>query len=268
MLDKKRQKRRSHFSDDVGYPSTELLTRLDRHCDKLPISLRWTSELNALSSISGLELVNYFHTTVAAVSPEGADEQLHHVLWTAVVLYSSPLHEITSVVFLSTQANYVVSDDTTVRQLTAAPVKCHARHSSDEVRRVKFKLKTSTTRRMRDLASSEGSMHLSCGLLSEVSPLRDHRPARVFATVALKDLRQMQVGLFDQMFRLTSADNQVLASVACLTRDHRPTDEFMSRLNEILAASSQNTAATAEPTEARASEAPDQLAHADAEPDF
>jgi hypothetical protein len=265
MIDKKHQERFSNFSDDVGYPSAKLLARLDCHCDKLPIRLRRTSELNALSSLSGLELVNYFHMVVAAVSPESADEQLHHVLWTSVVLYSSPLHEIPSVVFLSTRAVYFVSDDTTVRPLTAAPVKYHARHSSDEIQRVKIKLKSSAIRRTRDLASSEGSMHLSCGLLSEVSPRRDHRPARVYATVALKNLRQVHVGLFDQTFRMTSADDQVLA---CLTRDHRSTEEFVSRLNEILATSSQNTNAAAEPPEARASEAPDQTAPADAEPDF
>ncbi|GAB0194628.1 nischarin [Grus japonensis] len=124
---------------------------------------------------------------------EVENEELRHLTWSSVLFYKTPNVEVMACVLLSTKAIYFLLDDSFI----------HAdEHQSD------FWNKENS-----DCENS--SFHLSCCFV-----------------LKLNDLQSVNVGLFDQYFRITghSADH----IVTCLTRDSYNTHTFIQQLMAVL----------------------------------
>lgn len=124
---------------------------------------------------------------------EVENEELRHLMWSSVLFYKTPSVEVMACVLLSTKAIYFLLDDSFI----------HAdEHQSD------FWDKENS-----DCENS--SFHLSCCFV-----------------LKLNDLQSVNVGLFDQYFRITghSADH----IVTCLTRDSYNTHTFIQQLMAVL----------------------------------
>ncbi|KAM4893626.1 nischarin isoform 6-T8 [Sylvia borin] len=124
---------------------------------------------------------------------EVENEELRHLMWSSVLFYKTPNVEVMACVLLSTKAIYFLLDDSFI----------HAdEHQSD------FWNKENS-----DCENS--SFHLSCCFV-----------------LKLNDLQSVNVGLFDQYFRITghSADH----IVTCLTRDSYNTHTFIQQLMAVL----------------------------------
>uniref|UniRef100_A0A8C4XMS2 Nischarin n=1 Tax=Falco tinnunculus TaxID=100819 RepID=A0A8C4XMS2_FALTI len=124
---------------------------------------------------------------------EVENEELRHLMWSSVLFYKTPNVEVMACVLLSTKAIYFLLDDSFI----------HAdEHQSD------FWDKDNS-----DCENS--SFHLSCCFV-----------------LKLNDLQSVNVGLFDQYFRITghSADH----IVTCLTRDSYNTHTFIQQLMAVL----------------------------------
>ncbi|KFW01934.1 Nischarin, partial [Eurypyga helias] len=121
------------------------------------------------------------------------NEELRHLMWSSVLFYKTPSVEAMACVLLSTKAIYFLLDDSFIRA---------DEHQSD------FWNKESS-----DCENS--SFHLSCCFV-----------------LKLNDLQSVNVGLFDQYFRITghSADH----IVTCLTRDSYNTHTFIQQLMAVL----------------------------------
>uniref|UniRef100_A0A8U8BKK9 Nischarin n=1 Tax=Geospiza parvula TaxID=87175 RepID=A0A8U8BKK9_GEOPR len=124
---------------------------------------------------------------------EVENEELRHLMWSSVLFYKTPSVEVMACALLSTKAIYFLLDDSFI----------HAdEHQSD------FWNKENS-----DCENS--SFHLSCCFV-----------------LKLNDLQSVNVGLFDQYFRITghSADH----IVTCLTRDSYNTHTFIQQLMAVL----------------------------------
>ncbi|XP_068172515.1 nischarin isoform X2 [Antennarius striatus] len=141
--------------------------------------------LKLLSGIRGPQLLTYFHRFIAMA--EG--EELRQVLWTSVVLYSSPEAELTCCLLLSTNAIYFLLEDSASR---------FAHHTVLDV-----------------VHSGDPDVRLCCCL-----------------SIRLSDVLSVNVGLFDQYFRVVgrSADH----IVSCLSRDSYGTGLFLQELMSVL----------------------------------
>uniref|UniRef100_A0A8D0GCV2 Nischarin n=1 Tax=Sphenodon punctatus TaxID=8508 RepID=A0A8D0GCV2_SPHPU len=124
---------------------------------------------------------------------EVENEELRHLLWSSVLFYKTPDVEMTACVLLSTKAIYFLLDDSVTRTN-----KHHLDFWNQE-----------------HLNSENSSFHLSCCLV-----------------LKLNDLQSVNVGLFDQYFRIVghSADH----IVTCLTRDSYGTHAFIQHLMAVL----------------------------------
>ncbi|NWI21705.1 NISCH protein, partial [Crypturellus soui] len=124
---------------------------------------------------------------------EVENEELRHLMWSSVLFYKTPDVEAMACVLLSTKAIYFLLDDSVI----------HAHeHQSDFW--------------SQDHSDCENSsFHLSCCFV-----------------LKLNDLQSVNVGLFDQYFRITgpSADH----IVTCLTRDSYNTHAFIQQLMAVL----------------------------------
>ncbi|XP_065605684.1 nischarin isoform X3 [Cyrtonyx montezumae] len=125
---------------------------------------------------------------------EVENEELRHLMWSSVLFYKTPNVEVMACVLLSTKAIYFLLDD--------------AFNHADEHQSADF-----WDRKNSDCENN--SFHLSCCLV-----------------LKLNDLQSVNVGLFDQYFRITgqSADH----IVTCLTRDSYSTHAFMQQLMAVL----------------------------------
>jgi hypothetical protein len=223
-------------SDDSQYPSEDLLKRLEAGHDTIPLLVHTSQAISALAAKSAVELVNYFHVVVAPLNTAGTgtDERLCHVMWTAVILLSNPMLEIPTCVLLSTHAIYFVADSSVLPYLQPSPTqyqKLHCRHASDEVLCPKDG-HCHTSLAIGQASSAGGTTsHSPYGLLSDVAQRRSCHVAKVYATMTLANLCQVHVGIFDQLLRLTGSDMSV---IACVTRDHRITEEFIRQLVNVL----------------------------------
>ncbi|XP_030314136.1 nischarin isoform X2 [Calypte anna] len=124
---------------------------------------------------------------------EVENEELRHLMWSSVLFYKTPNVEVMACVLLSTKAIYFLLDDSFI----------HAdEHQSD------FWNKENSD-------CENNSFHLSCCFV-----------------LKLNDLQSVNVGLFDQYFRITghSADH----IVTCLTRDSYNTHTFIQQLMAVL----------------------------------
>ncbi|XP_016384314.1 nischarin [Sinocyclocheilus rhinocerous] len=123
---------------------------------------------------------------------EMENEELKHILWTSVLFYRSPDVETTACVLLSTKAIYFILDDT---------------------------------------ASSLTNQSMMWTWHRSEHKDRDFLISFCF-TLKLKDLQSINVGLFDQYFRVMgpSADH----IISCLTRDSYSTHRFLQQLMMVL----------------------------------
>ncbi|XP_068839090.1 nischarin [Capricornis sumatraensis] len=125
---------------------------------------------------------------------EVENEELRHLLWSSVVFYQTPGLEVTACVLLSTKAVYLVLHDG-LRRYLSEPLQDFWHQKNTDYNNSPF--------------------HISqCFVLK------------------LSDLQVVNVGLFDQYFRLTgSCPAQV---VTCLTRDSYLTHCFLQHLMAVL----------------------------------
>ncbi|KAM8995149.1 nischarin isoform 3-T3 [Ara ararauna] len=124
---------------------------------------------------------------------EVENEELRHLMWSSVLFYKTPNVEVMACVLLSTKAVYFLLDDSFI----------HADECQSDFWN-------------KDYSDCENSsFHLSCCFV-----------------LKLNDLQSVNVGLFDQYFRITghSADH----IVTCLTRDSYNTHTFIQQLMAVL----------------------------------
>lgn len=212
----------SHF----GYPSNELLLHLAEHFEAAvalfpPVS----PQFEAFMSLSSLELVNYFHQNIAVISVE--NEELSHVMWSFVVPYVNPSAEIPSCVLLSTKAIYFASDRCEHKHTPVSALKSHKRCFSDTL-----PLPPGSNSEFDERSAKRSPCHLSCGILNNSAGSEQKRVFRVYGTIMLKDLKQVNIGIFSQWIRLTGPGEELVYS--CVTRDCRASETFLHRLKGIL----------------------------------
>ncbi|XP_004581585.2 nischarin isoform X1 [Ochotona princeps] len=121
---------------------------------------------------------------------EVENEELRHLLWSSVLFYQTPGLEVTACVFLSTKAVYFVLHDG-LRRYFSEPLQDFWHQKNTDYNNSPF--------------------HISqCFVLR------------------LSDLQSVNVGLFDQHFRLTGSSP--MQAVTCLTRDSYLTHCFLQHL--------------------------------------
>ncbi|KAL8583456.1 hypothetical protein ACOMHN_044814 [Nucella lapillus] len=196
------------------------------------------ARLRPVCLMSGREVLNFFHSkiagspsTVASSSSSSSEagvkgvgaatlgveglvgEELLHVMWTSVVPYTDPGKELVTLCMLSTRAVYLVSDSSTsTSSSTPRPSwMTHNRHQSDSA--VGWHSQGSGS------AGGQGS-----GRWSKVKP---------YAVLALSDLVQVSMGLFDQFLRLTGPTAHTIYTLA--TRDCTRSAAFADKLKTSLA---------------------------------
>lgn len=167
-----------------------------------------SSKLKPLCLMNGKELRHFFHTSVVQkVSPDNQNlpsEELHDVLWSVVVPYTNPKQEITTLVMLSTNGIYLISDTSPEMAHQSRPSwMTHSRNSSDSAITVKS-------------GKSKGVRKLV-------------HPYFVFR---FKDLLQVNIGLFDQCVRLTGCNENSVFTLA--TRSSITTATFIEKLKHVL----------------------------------
>nr|XP_056707645.1 nischarin isoform X1 [Euleptes europaea] len=124
---------------------------------------------------------------------EVENEELRHLMWSSVLLYKVPDMEVTACVLLSTKAIYFLLDDNVIHS---------SEHPLDFWNKGRFDHKFSC-------------FHLSCCLV-----------------IKLNDLNSVNIGLFDQYFRLTGHSAEHI--LTCLTRDSYSTHAFIQHLMAVL----------------------------------
>ncbi|KAM4651591.1 nischarin [Discoglossus pictus] len=124
---------------------------------------------------------------------EVENEEIKHLAWSSVLFYTAPDLEMTSCILLSTKAIYLLLDDS-AEQLDQKHLDVWTKNKA---------------------FSASSSFHLFYCF-----------------TIKFSDLQSVNIGLFDQYFRITgpSADHVV----TCLTRDSYSTHAFIQHLMSVL----------------------------------
>ncbi|KAL1007827.1 hypothetical protein UPYG_G00092160 [Umbra pygmaea] len=123
------------------------------------------------------------------------EEELVHILWSSVVFYKSPDIEVTSCIMLSTKALYFLLNDT---------------------------------------ASTLSDQSLQWDWRNGTRP-KTQDPELIMSysfTMKLNDLHSVNVGLFDQYFRVVGPSAETI--ICCLTRDSYGTHYFLQQLMSVL----------------------------------
>uniref|UniRef100_A0A8B9HZ16 Nischarin n=1 Tax=Astyanax mexicanus TaxID=7994 RepID=A0A8B9HZ16_ASTMX len=136
---------------------------------------------------------------------EVENEELKHILWTPVLFYKSPDVEMTACIMLSTKAMYFILDDV-------------ASTLSDQAM----------------MWSWHPSEHKDADFLISFC-----------FTMKLNELQSVNVGLFDQYFRVVGPSAEHI--ISCLTRDSYSTHHFLQQLMTVL--SLQEKVPSPEPSE-------------------
>lgn len=203
----------------VMYPTMELLHHLTLCNEQLKLLQPLNDNMRHLASMTGEELLNYFHSQVALIG--GGAEELSHVLWTTVTPYTSSRQEIVTCVLLSTKAVYFLSDDAPKRPKTQLPAwRTHNRNKSDS---------------LLALPRHDLELHHSSGILLPGDPCpsgSSKQRVKLYFTLSLKELRQVNIGMFDQSFRLSGDEGSKVYT--CVTRDNVLTESFVKRLMLVL----------------------------------
>uniref|UniRef100_A0A8C1RIT0 Nischarin n=1 Tax=Cyprinus carpio TaxID=7962 RepID=A0A8C1RIT0_CYPCA len=184
---------RPHLTLSLLYPAKSLIQQLMED-NQCPSHLSLSSSLLLISSLKGDQLVHFFHNNIA----EMENEELKHILWTSVLFYRSPDVEMTACVLLSTKAIYFILDDKASSLTNQSSSVVHLIFCSSDVFR----------------------------------SIQSYFLISFCFTFKLKDLQSVNVGLFDQYFRVMgpSADH----IISCLTRDSYGTHRFLQQLMMVL----------------------------------
>ncbi|CAN0064437.1 unnamed protein product [Lampetra planeri] len=161
--------------------------------------------LATMVALTGPQLDVYFRTHLA----QSSEEELRHALWSPVVFYAEPDHELPACVLLSSSAIYVV---TPVTQQEEEEGGNGGGGRAGSWRWV-------------------GQTAWLCGRAAEeaeeVKEDEEGRRGRCVA-IGLQDLMAVHMGLFDQHFRLSGREAESV--VACVTRDSVRTHHFVTEL--------------------------------------
>ncbi len=197
------------------YPTMELLGHLTQ-CNENMCLLKSLSEpmLN-LASMTGEELLNFFHSQIAQIG--SSSEELHHVVWTMVTPYLNAHTETVTCLMLSTKAIYLVADKVPKLKNKIPAWRRHSRNKSDSLLSANYN-------------KPEGTHH-SSGILYTGN--RDSaRHLRAYASMALREIKQINIGMFDQSFRLTGESEDKVH--VCITRDSTLTEVFIKKVMNML----------------------------------
>lgn len=199
----------------LHYLSPELIVHLEKCVRTYNLFKPLSAKLQALQEMSGENLAKFFHANIVPVGVEG--EELHDILWTNVIPYSSPKEEIVTCVMLSNRAVYFVSDHPlTQTQKSGRPSwMTHARHVSDSVIGLQSKL---------------ADKHHSSGIL--LTSENEASIVRPYCILEFGDIQQVNVGLFDQCVRLTGSRRENVFTL--VTRNSESTSLFMKNLSSML----------------------------------
>ncbi|XP_071171413.1 nischarin-like isoform X2 [Mytilus edulis] len=199
---------------DVPYLTPELGSHLQESLQSYSLIKPLTSKLEMLAKASGNDLVHYFHSDISLIGSE--QEQLHHVMWGTVVPYQDIKHEIVTLIMFSTRSMYFISE-----QLVKSPVverpswMTHSRNKSDSV--IGFQVKHL------DKHHSSGIIHSSQSRGTII---------RSYHVFNYRDLKQVNIGLFDQCVRITGKDQNSVYTI--VTRDSMVTEKVLHYLNAML----------------------------------
>ncbi|RUS70658.1 hypothetical protein EGW08_021579, partial [Elysia chlorotica] len=184
------------------------------------------------------------------------DEELRHVLWTSVVPYTNPKHEIVSLVMVSTKGIYLVSDTSPAPSKKSRPSwMTHTRNQSDSVFAWKSSSKSSVPnndtqmfsppRMQADFATNRGDS-IAAGNNYSYS----NKAVKPFFRFRYEDLQQINVGVFDQCVRLTGSCADTVFTLA--VRDSAATEQLIQYLKDMLTlfySSATDRGGSAEPSE-------------------
>ena len=193
------------------YLSQELVNHLTTCVQQYTLLQPLSDKLKALSEMNGETVARYFHENVVPVGIEG--EELHHILWTNVVPYTNPSDEIITCVMLSNRAVYLVSDRVIPRTPGRPSWMRHNRGASDSFIGLQAKM---------------ADMHHSAGILHKT----ERSIVKPYSILEFSQIHQVNVGLFDQCFRLTGSSRETVFTF--LTRSSEQTSLFMKNLSSML----------------------------------
>ena len=199
----------------LHYLTPELISHLEACMKRYTLFQPLSAKLQALCDMDGQALAKFFHTNIV---PVGHDEvELHHVIWTNVIPYTNPKDEIVTCVMLSNRAVYFVSDRPVKLQQTSGRPSwmTHARHVSDSI--------IGLQARKTDRHHSSGILHLSESSDGIIKP---------YSVLDFADIKQINVGLFDQCVRLTGDKKETVFTL--ITRNSETTSLFMKNLSTML----------------------------------
>ena len=201
---------------DVGYPSVALLEHLSQCNEHLPLLTPISPQMRNLSCMLGEEILNFFHNSVAQISM-GAEE-LQHLLWTMVTPYLAPKQEILSCILMSTSAIYLLTDEPPTYKAWPLRKKTHSRNKSDS---------------FQYMAPRKAGIlrHNTSGILHSGENSKQ-KIVKTYLMLPLCDLQQVDIGMFDQCFRLVGTDADRV--VTCVTRDNSLTEGFLKKLMSVL----------------------------------
>ncbi|PNI80273.1 NISCH isoform 4 [Pan troglodytes] len=175
------------------YPSEHLIQATSEE-NQIPSHLPACPSLRHVASLRGSAIIELFHSSIAEVAAQVENEELRHLMWSSVVFYQTPGLEVTACVLLSTKAVYFVLHDG-LRRYFSEPLQDFWHQKNTDYNNSPF--------------------HISqCFVLK------------------LSDLQSVNVGLFDQHFRLTGSTPMQV--VTCLTRDSYLTHCFLQHLMVVL----------------------------------
>lgn len=199
----------------LHYLSPELTTHLEACVKRYTLFQPLSTKLQSLRDMSGEVIAQFFHTNIVPVGHE--EVELHNIIWTNVIPYTNPKDEIVTCVMLSNRAVYFVSDrHVRLHQTTGRPSwMTHARHVSDSV--IGLQKKTAVKHH------SSGILHLSESTGSIIKP---------YCVLDFADIKQVNVGLFDQCVRLTGDKRDTVFTL--VTRNSETTSLFMRNLSTML----------------------------------
>ena len=166
------------------------------------------------------------------------DEELRHVLWTSVVPYTNPKHEIVSLVMISTKGIYLVSDTSPAPSHKSRPSwMTHTRNQSDSVFAWKSSSKVAvpaTTTQMfspprmpADFVNNRGD-----GVMASAGDAYSNKAVKPYFRFRYEDLHQIDVGVFDQCVRLTGSSADSVFTLA--VRDSAATEQLVQCLKDML----------------------------------
>ena len=120
---------------------------------------------------------------------------------------------------LTKQAIYLVSDEIPRAHMLKSPWKKHIRNRSDMTHFIRSAPRP---------VSKE--VNQAAGILHKASS--SHKSVRPYAVIQLQELMSVEIGLFDQSFRLSCAEPEKVFS--CVTRDAGSTATFLRQLMDVL----------------------------------